>query len=571
MKTAKMLSVLIIVFNFILTAQTKQYSNLPVGANQTQKVQSDSNGILSDAFKISGQVGVYGELYTISGKEGRRPPSTGRLFFRPTITLLDNFNIAFDILLSTEGSYTRQQLNRISLHPNWGWGKAHIGDFSHQFSKFTLNGPTITGGGLEINTGIFKFEVVGGRTQRKINAGLSNSAYARYLGGIKLGIGKSGSSFFDINVVRIWDDVASLPEDKFTQNDESSTTSSQFKITPKENLVTGFSGNLNLFNTFKLYGEISGSVYTRDKFSNTIESEEIPNFVNNIYKVRNSTNVDYAFNSGIDFKYNVYNAKIGYSVINPGYTSLGLTTNLTDRRTINFSAGVRLLNKKLSIRSNYRKNTNNLLSQKPYTLSRTNFGVSARYQPIREVSLDVRFSSNITKNDASRVEKKIYNVISLYSMNAMWRLSFFDMNHTLTANISNQHSEDRNILRIGNKAVTNNINFGVSTMLNKYWTVSPRVSLNIVDIRNKIYRTTSTYNLMVSNKMLNLKFRNSLGVSYMNSRFVRSSNFTLQSGYSVTSSDIIKLSLRSSFYWGRTSTFTNFNEYRGSITITHRF
>jgi len=301
MKTVKVIIAIIAIYSSSISAQSSKLSNHTSGTNQITQVKSSSNGFLSDVLKISGQAGLYGELYSISGKEGRRKPSTGRLFFRPTITLFNNFNIAFDILLSTEGSYTRQQINRISLHPSWGWGKAHIGDFSHQFSQFTLNGITITGGGLEIDYGILRLEAVGGRTQHKIDAGLSNSAFSRYLGGLKLGVGKVGGSFIDLNIVHIMDNKYSLPREKFAYNSGSSNTSTQYRITPKENLVAGLNARLDIINIIQLYGEISGSVFSRDIRSDIVESDEIPDFVNSIFTVRHSIFAVYAFNTGMDF------------------------------------------------------------------------------------------------------------------------------------------------------------------------------------------------------------------------------------------------------------------------------
>jgi len=570
MKSLLFIFVQIVMF-ISLSAQIEEDNSGPAGIRNASKIETDSSSFLSDLFSISGQAGLYGEVYSISGKKGRRKPTTGRLFFRPTLTFFKNFNIAFDILLSTEGSSARQQINRISLHPNWSWGKAHLGDFNHQFSQLTLNGLVITGGGLEIQYGIFRLEVVGGRTKRKINAGLSNSSFTRYLGGLKLGIGKVGSSFIDLNILRIKDDPASLPKDKFDPNTGNMGTSSSFRVTPKENLVVGINGKWDFKNLIQFHGEFSGSVISRDIYSNIVDSDEIPKFVNDIFAVRYSTGIDYAYNAGMDFKYDVLNARANYSVINPGYTSLGLSTNLNDRRTISFDAGIRLLQNKLTIRGNYRNNKNNLLSQKQSTLSRTNFGMSASYLPIPEVSLSIRTSFSSIKNDVLAPERKINNLITLYSINMMWRTNLLNLNHTLIGSFSNQQSKDFNVFRKGNGALTNNFIFGVSTIINKNWSIAPRVSINTINLKNITYRTTSTYGLNVSNKMLGAKLTNSAGVNYMNSHSVKSSGFSLQSGYKLTSYDIIKVSLRSSFYWGKISTFTNFHEYRGNLTYTHRF
>ena len=364
-------------------------------------------------FKISGQIGLYGELYSISGKNSRRPPATGRLFFRPTLTILDNFSINFDFLLSTEGSYARQQINRISIHPEWGWGEAHIGDFTRQFSRFTLNGETITGGGIELFPGSFRFEVVGGRTRRKTDNGI-NSTYARYLGGMKIGVMNSKGFNFNICVIKAKDDVASLP-----RRGTDDSTNIRYSTKPKEDLVIGMDTKFNISKFFTFNGEVAASALTRDLYSTEIESEEIPTFVTDIYKIRTSTNADYAYQTGLKFNSNIFNAGVRYLVINPGYQSLGLTTNLNDLRSLSTNANLRLLEKKLTLSGNYKVQNNNLLSQKEFTLTRRNFGASVRYQPIRTVSLGFNTTRYTMENDAEDEERRIENVVSSYSVNGM--------------------------------------------------------------------------------------------------------------------------------------------------------
>lgn len=516
-------------------------------------------------FKISGQIGLYGELYSISGKNSRRPPATGRLFFRPTLTILDNFSINFDFLLSTEGSYARQQINRISIHPEWGWGKAHIGDFTRQFSRFTLNGETITGGGIELFPGSFRFEVVGGRTRRKTDNGI-NSTYARYLGGMKIGVMNSKGFNFNICVIKAKDDVASLP-----RRGTDDSTNIRYSTKPKEDLVIGMDTKFNISKFFTFNGEVAASALTRDLYSTEIESEEIPTFVTDIYKIRTSTNADYAYQTGLKFNSNIFNAGVRYLVINPGYQSLGLTTNLNDLRSLSTNANLRLLEKKLTLSGNYKVQNNNLLSQKEFTLTRRNFGASVRYQPIRTVSLGFNTTRYTMENDAEDEERRIENVVSSFSVNGMWQLKLLRMTHSLSANYSHQKSEDMNILRSDYSTITDNINLGISTMVSDSWTVAPRLTFNTFNLTNRFNQKTQTYSLMVMNRLRKVKINNSLTFTYMNSSYIRSMVLVLQSGYNITRYDIVKLNLRSSFYFAMVEQTSDFNEYRATLNYYHRF
>jgi hypothetical protein len=161
--------------------------------------------------KLSGEISTYGELYSISGRESRRPPSTGRLYFRPTISLFNTFSMSFDFLLSTEGSSARQNINQLGLYHSWSWGVAHIGDFTETFTPLTFSGVIIRGGGVSINPGVFRFSAVGGLTKRAVAGGAENGSYERYLYGAKIGVGKESSSFFDLMFLRVRDNPSSLP------------------------------------------------------------------------------------------------------------------------------------------------------------------------------------------------------------------------------------------------------------------------------------------------------------------------------------------------------------------------
>lgn len=107
-----------------------------IGTAQAQNAADTTNGdenIVQENVDISGQAGVYGELYGISGRDARRPSSTGRIFLRPRITFLNELTLNINVLLSSEGISARQNINKIGLDPSWNWGSAHVGDFLKTF------------------------------------------------------------------------------------------------------------------------------------------------------------------------------------------------------------------------------------------------------------------------------------------------------------------------------------------------------------------------------------------------------------------------------------------------------
>ena len=185
-------------------------ANINLIAQNNAKADS-SKSFFQKNISVTGNIGAYGELYSISGRARRRPAATGRIYLRPTLHLFNLFDIPFEFLISTEGNSARQSINQFGINPSWSWGSLHLGDFSETFSNYSLNGITIRGAGVSINPGIFSFAVVGGYSQRAVSGGSFNGSYDRYLYGAKIGLGKSSGSNFNLLFLRVRDVPSSLP------------------------------------------------------------------------------------------------------------------------------------------------------------------------------------------------------------------------------------------------------------------------------------------------------------------------------------------------------------------------
>jgi len=175
---------------------------------------STSQNFFQKNFSITGEIGAYGELYSIEGQPKRRPSSTGRIFFRPTINLFGIFQIPFEFLLSTEGSAARQNINQFGINPKWGWGSLQAGDFTEEYSQFTLSGIKIRGGGLSLTPGKFRFSTAVGFTQRFVSGGAQDGSFKRFLFAAKLGYGSEESSFIDFIFLRARDENNPAPSNQ---------------------------------------------------------------------------------------------------------------------------------------------------------------------------------------------------------------------------------------------------------------------------------------------------------------------------------------------------------------------
>lgn len=184
--------------------------------SNAQENDSTSQSFVQKNFSISGEVGAYGELYSMEGQPKRRPSSTGRIFFRPTLNLFGVFQIPFEFLLSTEGSSARQNINQFGINPKWEWGSLHAGDFTEDYSQFTLSGIKIRGGGLNLTPGNFRFSTAAGFTQRSVQGGAQDGSFKRFLLAAKLGYGNEQSSFIDFIFLRAKDEIGSASPNQRT-------------------------------------------------------------------------------------------------------------------------------------------------------------------------------------------------------------------------------------------------------------------------------------------------------------------------------------------------------------------
>lgn len=189
------------------------FSSLIFASAIFAQTSSDSTeGSSRDIISINGDLGAYGELYSISGQPKRRPSATGRLFFNPVVDFYGVFQLPFSFLLSTEGSSARQNINQFGINPDWGWGSANVGDFNKEYSPLSLSGIKIRGGGINFKPDLFRISIVSGFTQRSVPGGAQDGSYKRFLLAAKLGYGKEDQTYFDLIFLKARDETSSLPQ-----------------------------------------------------------------------------------------------------------------------------------------------------------------------------------------------------------------------------------------------------------------------------------------------------------------------------------------------------------------------
>ncbi|MCF6268135.1 MAG: hypothetical protein L3J41_00295 [Melioribacteraceae bacterium] len=531
-----------------------------------------SQYVAPSIFSISGDAGAYGEFYSTSREIKRRPGATGRLYLRPTFTFLNNFSVSLDLFVSTEGSNARQQINRFALHPEWSWGQAHIGDFNHKFSDYSLNGISIRGGGVEINPGWFRFQAIGGQTRRSVTASPYSSVYSQNMGAIKIGVGKERGSYFDINIVLARDDSNSVSKDTFIIDTTGTGGNPQVGVTPQENLLFGFNTDLKIIkNMLRLRGEATASLFTQNVYSEKAEVDGVPDFMGNIFTLRNSSNADFAYKGVLDFKYDFFNSSFKYQVINPGFRSLGMTSVINDKRKYGANLGFRLFNNILMLNVRYDAQNDNLLGQKKFTLERNTYGLNAVVRPMQSLSIMFNAIHNKMFNDSVNDTVKINSIVSTFSTNVSYQFPAFGFRNSAMIGYSHQLSTNYNFFLGGDNEVTVKNLFGnLNTTINAIWSFAPGFTAIIMDSWTGVTNQTTTFNLRVNGRFFRSKWNNALTMSMSNSDYTNVVQLNFQSDFRITNSDIVKLKVRYSLTDYTQGTLSNFWENIASLSYVHR-
>lgn len=354
--------------------------------------------LCAQVARLSGTAGVYGELYGIEGREGRRDPSLGRLYIRPTLTVL-GMNFPFEIYVSTEETRFRQSFNRIGIDPQWKWITFHVGDFYPQMGSY-ISGIRVRGLGVDLRPGIFRLSAWGGRAQRAV----PGSAYRRDIWGVLIGLGREHSNYFDLFLIMATDDTSSLQD------------SIAFGVTPQQNLVIGTRGQISLFrHRFSVRVEAAGGLHTRDLRSASTDSmlrKELPSGFEGVYDAlsgvfepRLSTRADYAFRLEMRLRLSRFQFTWRTARVGPGFVSLAMPYTVNDRKQTDFRGAVRLIPGKMTLTGQYTTYRDNLQDDKDRTTGRNSWNAALQIRPWRSTSVRINYGGGVVvREDSLRTE-----------------------------------------------------------------------------------------------------------------------------------------------------------------------
>ncbi len=460
----------------ILLGTGHSWSQEAVQSTPPTTTASPTNKIVD----FTGEVGMFGELYNISGIPARRPSSTGRVYLRSTLTAWNSISTSINLMLSNEGSSARQDINQFDFNPRWKWGEAHAGDFFQDLSPLTLSGIKVRGGALLLAPGKWRLSLISGRTSRSVDASNGNRSYERSLTGARVGFGRIDGTSFDFIVVDARDRLSSLavtPADTTTTDTlQSDFEQNPLSVTPQENIVASTVFNLVLMNR-KVHwrNEVSGCGITRDRRSAELDNSDVPSFLTDLFTPRKSSSADFAYTTDLRAEIKRLTLTGGFHYTGPGYVSLGLASLISDKQEITSGASLRL--RKGVVRLDGAFQHDNLIHQKSYTTNRLRFSslLSYRLRSNWNATIAAIYTgmSNDAPSDTTRLDYGSWILRTGHNYMFNRRQGF----RSISLDLLYQHAADGNPLRKSSatesESGTLSTNYGISSSLE----IAPSIGL----------------------------------------------------------------------------------------------
>lgn len=433
-------------------------------------------------IRMSGEIVMTGEGYAASGIDARRPGQTGRIALSPQLTLFGNFSVGLNVLVSSEGNQFRQNISQFGINPRWKWATFHAGDFSQNYSTYTVQGTRLRGGGVDLRPGIFRLSFQGGRSQRVVAGGAGNQTFRRNLYAGSIGVGREQSSFLDLLVLTAKDDPSSLDSalrDTLLLDTIPVALRPRYDSRPQENLVLGSRGQLSLFGRrFVLAGEGAVAVITRDVESPAVNPSSVGggDAVSGLIPLTVSSSGDYAFKLDGTVNLGPAGLKGGYEYVGAGFTSLGLAYVINDRRAYDVGGNVRLLRNRVSVQGQYQHQNDNLLGQKMATTNRDALIGSLSMLVTRAITATLTGMNSVLLNDAA-VDTFVVNNRSLaLTANTAVQTSLAGMRTTVSVAYAYQRTADANVVTRVPRITVHNLSTALQLGLSRAVSVTPSVS-----------------------------------------------------------------------------------------------
>jgi len=350
-----------------------------------------------DLFGISGSINAGAFISTSNRQTQERIPFgynlNGNLNFR-----LYKINIPVSLTYSDNRfstSYNLPTFKRFGMSPYYKWVKLHAGWRNMKFSRYTLNGSSFLGGGIELSPGLFRFSAMVGKLDQGWNRqDIQNIlpiereiilpqrlAYA-----ISAGIKKDNNSFKVI---------------LFRASDRTANTSredlNEFNLSTGSNISLGTQWKVRLLKKVTFQGDWATSAITQNNDDFNIPTDSSGGFMlkisNALIPINRSSQSFIAGESKLDFRSKLIRLGIKFKHIDPFYSTYGLQYIRNDFQNYTGNVGFSFLKSKVNINGSIGYQRNNLDKLKEVTSLRKIYSGNLSAQVTKNWNLSVNYSN----------------------------------------------------------------------------------------------------------------------------------------------------------------------------------
>ncbi len=340
----------------------------------TADAQPPVEGLGPQWLRLHGNASVSGETYSRTGSGSpTRPFHSARLSTGLGFGIMsDRVRIPLDALVSGDQVAFRQNINQVSVHPQFNWAGLQAGNFAPQYSSFTLADASVLGAGFELTPRKWRIGFAGGKSQKAIEADPAvaiQPQFARNILAGRVGYGDPMTNTVEFSVMRAKDDRNSL-----------SAADTTLEVTAQANTVYGLKAQGMLPGRhLKAQIESALSLYDRDQRADN------PNLKGTAVALK-------LFRETV-----LTSVGASFEMLEGGFLSLGNSGITNDRRDFGLTGRAQLPSGKLSLNANAGWRTDNVSEVMLAETARRNYSLNAAWQP--RPSFGTNFQFGFTTND----------------------------------------------------------------------------------------------------------------------------------------------------------------------------
>lgn len=380
-------------------------------------------------FKVTGGINA-STTVSYGNAGGMRDPFVYALNGNINLSFL-SINIPVNFSFTNAGfsySYQYPRLpRRLAIHPKYKWITAHIGDFSMNFSPYTMNGFQVVGAGVDLQPkGNWKYSAFYGRFQKPVpyipGNGNTIASYKRMGGGIKVAYNETRLQSA-LSIIRIKDQESSLD-----------IKPDSVHVFPKANIAFGLENKFRITKSLQVDVEVGVSYLTQD--TRAKKDSVQPGFhkvVGLLSQVNASTNVFKALKAGLSYSLGSSMLGVGYERIDPGYQTLGAYYFSNDLENITANVAQQLFKSKLNLSASVGVQRDDLKGEKTGSNRRTVSAFNA------SINASKRFTSTLTYSNFqtfTNIKPQFQYINQLTPFDNLDTLNYRQLSQTANANFN---------------------------------------------------------------------------------------------------------------------------------------